>query len=67
MNDPLKEFADACETAGVDLFHALREGGVGRSTWFNWQNGSSSPTLRSLRKAHEGLERAKSATAPAGG
>lgn len=60
MDDPIAEFEKACEAAGVGVLVALERGRVGRSTWFRWKakNGGL-PSFRSIRKAYDGLERAK--------
>lgn len=55
MTDPILDFEAECAAAGVAPAAAVQAAGMNRSTWFRWKSQTSSPTLRSLASAREGL------------
>lgn len=63
MSDPIREFEDACAAAGVSPSAAFRAGGLNPSTWFRWKSQETSPTLRSLAAAKDGLAKLMSEAA----
>lgn len=55
MASEIEKFESDCTSAGVSPSAAFKAGGLNPSTWFRWQAGKVSPTLRSLDAARRGL------------
>jgi len=55
MSPEIASFESDCIAAGVSPQAAFKAGGLAPSTWFRWKSNETSPTLRSLDAARQGL------------
>jgi transcriptional regulator with XRE-family HTH domain len=63
MTDIIENITDRAKAAGHEINAILERAGVNESTWWRWQNGKASPTLKTLQKIGRILDEIESGIA----